>query len=53
MVMQYRLHHTAISVRNLEESVAIYEALGYRKVHQYDEEDGSMSGCFLFAIIYV
>jgi catechol 2,3-dioxygenase-like lactoylglutathione lyase family enzyme len=41
--MQYRPHHTAISVRNLEESIAFYSALGYRQVHQYDEEDGSMS----------
>ena len=42
-VMQYRPHHTAISVRNLEESIAFYSTLGYRQVHQYDEEDGSMS----------
>ena len=43
MTQNYIPHHTAITVRNLEESLKFYETLGYQKVHQYDEEDGSMS----------
>ncbi len=41
--MKYKLHHTAISVRNLDISINFYETLGFKKVHQYDEGDGSMS----------
>jgi catechol 2,3-dioxygenase-like lactoylglutathione lyase family enzyme len=39
----YKPHHTAISVRNLSKSLKFYKTLGYKQVHRYDEEDGSMS----------
>lgn len=41
--MKYQPHHTAISVRDLDKSLAFYKVLGYEQVHRYDEEDGSMS----------
>ena len=41
--MKYKLHHIAISVRNLEKSLKFYSTLGYKQVYRFDEDDDSMS----------
>lgn len=37
--MKYKPHHTAISVRNLEKSLAFYDLLGFKQIHRYDDSD--------------
>lgn len=41
--MNYKLHHTAISVRNLENSLEFYMKLGYQQVHRWNAEDNSLT----------
>ena len=40
--MEYKLHHAAISVRDLDESIGFYIKLGFKEVHRYTEEDRSL-----------
>jgi catechol 2,3-dioxygenase-like lactoylglutathione lyase family enzyme len=40
--MEYRLHHPAITVRDMDESVAFYALLGYEVVHREDDHYGSI-----------
>lgn len=39
----YSIHHTALSVSNRQHSVAFYEKLGFKQVHVWQAEDGSLS----------
>ncbi len=37
--MKLTLHHTAISVRSIDQSLKFYEALGFVQVHRYDDDE--------------
>jgi len=39
----YSIHHTALSVTNRTASVTFYEKLGFKQVHLWQAEDGSLS----------
>lgn len=41
--MKLSPHHTAVTVSNMDRSLAFYTALGFSQVHRFDEEDGSMT----------
>lgn len=41
--MNYKHHHAAISVRNLENSLKFYQDLGYEEVHRWIAEDESLT----------
>jgi catechol 2,3-dioxygenase-like lactoylglutathione lyase family enzyme len=38
--MDYKIHHPAITVRDMEKSVAFYKLLGYEEVHREPEHYG-------------
>jgi len=40
--MEYKIHHPAITVRNVEQSIAFYGLLGYEVVHREDDHYGSI-----------
>lgn len=41
--MQYRPHHTAISVRNIENSLKFYSDLGFKEIHRWVADDDSLT----------